>query len=102
MSMRSFSRLRSKTSILLSLIALIPVIGGFTFFGGMASSTHQVLASGLTYGQLTPLQRRSLSSLALSELNPPLSSTAKANIKVPGNYFPTSDDGCSRSLGNNI
>jgi len=100
--MRSFLRLRSKTSILLALIALIPVIGGFTFLGGMASSTHQVLASGLTYAQLTPMQRRSLSSLVSSELNPPQLSTAKANTKAPGNYFPTSDDGCSRSLGNNI
>lgn len=100
--MRSFFQRRSRVSILLSVIALTLVIGGFTFFGGAIAPTHTALASGLTYSQLSPLQKRLLSGLLSSEFTSQGLRTATTNTAAHSNYSPTSDNGCPQNLGNNI
>src|SRR5437016_1447740 len=102
MHMRSFSHLRSRTSMLVSLITLISITGGFAFFGWIAPSTHKALARGLTYAQLSPVQKRLLSGLLSSEYTSQRPRTTTTNAPTRGNYFPSSDDGCSQNLGNNL
>jgi hypothetical protein len=100
--MRSFSHLRSRTSILLSLIALIALTGSFAFFGWGVTPTQKAQARGLAYSQLSPLQKRMLSGLLSSEYQSQGQHTTTTNGTTRSNYFPTSDDGCTQSLGNNI
>ena len=99
--MRSFSHLRSRMSIVLSLIALASIISGFVFIPGTVGSTNKTLAKGLTYSSLTQKQKQLLSALRRSELAP---QTGQARTKTAtlSNYFPTSDDGCSQNRGDNI
>src|SRR2546421_11736435 len=91
--------LRSKVSIVFSLIAIVAIVGGFIFIGPGAS-THTAKARSLTYSDLTKLQRRLLSGFSTSELNPQNGLHAQAQART--SYFPTGDDGCPRNLGSNI
>lgn len=99
--MRSFFRLRSKVSIVLSIVALAAMIGGFAFFGGIGSSTHTALAKGLTYSNLNQIQKRILSGFLSSEISAS-QSAAHTNAPVHSTYFPSSDDGCPQNHGDNV
>ena len=100
--MHFFSHLRSRMSVLLSLSILVAIAGSFVFFGWTAPSTHTVLARGLAYSQLSPLQKRLLSGLLSTEYRSLSQRTATTNTTTRSNYSPTGDDGCPQSLGNNI
>ncbi len=92
--------LRSRMSIVFSLVALISIIGGFMVFMGTGASTNRALAKGLAFNDLKPIQKRLLDGLVSSELNPPqIAADTKAATR---NYFPTSDDGCPQNRGDNI
>ena len=76
---------------------------------GSALYLHAGAGSGTAKAQsyvLKPERRskeRILSGFASSELDPQASTNAKTNTTQKlGNYFPTSDDGCSQNLGGNI
>ncbi|MEO7019265.1 MAG: sialidase family protein, partial [Ktedonobacteraceae bacterium] len=99
--MRSFSRFRSRMSIVLSLVALASMIGGFVFLTGTGIATNKALAKSVTYSNLTPRQKLLLSGLRRSEL---ASQKGQARTKTTAfsNYFPTSDDGCAHNQGDNI
>ena len=72
--------LRSRMSIVFSLVALISIIGGFMVFVGTgASNTAQ--AKGLALNALKPIQKRLLDGLVSSELDPPqLAASTKAAV----------------------
>ncbi|TMC15839.1 MAG: exo-alpha-sialidase, partial [Chloroflexi bacterium] len=74
------------------------LLGAFVHFqSAVNNGSAKATASG--YASLTPLQKRLLSGVVLSELN----SGNTANLKgKPRNYFPTSDDGCPQNRGSNI
>jgi hypothetical protein len=99
--MRSFSHLRSRMSIVLSLVALASMIGGFVFLTGTGITTNKALAKSLTYSNLTPKQQGMLSGLVRSEFLLQ-QNTARTETTTRSNYFPTSDDGCAQNQGNNI
>src|SRR5690348_12672883 len=72
------------------------LLGAFVHFQSGVSNSS-VNASG--YASLTPLQKRLLSGVMVSEV----SSVNTPDLKgKPRNYFPTSDDGCPQSRGSNI
>ncbi len=89
--------LRSRMSIVFSLVALASIVGGFMVFMGTGASTNRALAKGLAFNDLKPIQKRLLDGLVSSELNPPqIAADTKAATR---NYFPTSDDGCPQNRG---
>ncbi len=91
--MRSFSRFR----IILSLVVLTAMVGGALVFGQGTISPHQALARGLSYSSISPLQKRFLSGLVLSELNSS-QNTARPNTATGTTGFsPTSNAGCAQS-----
>lgn len=100
--MRFFAHVRSRMSIVLSLVALASIIGGFVFVTGSGISPNQAQAKSLTYSNLTPLQKRLLSGLVRSEQFSNRSSAARARTVARSNSFPTSSGGCSQNRGNNI
>src|SRR6266702_1523177 len=72
------------------------MLGAFVHF---QSGVSNGLAKASGYASLTPLQKRLLSGVVVSELG----SANTADLKgKPRNYFPTSDDGCPQSRGGNI
>ena len=79
-------------------IVAILLLGTFAHFqSGASNDSAHAKASG--YMSLSPLQKRLLSGVVASELNP----TNTVDLKgKPRNYFPTSDDGCPQSRGSNI
>src|SRR5438876_2216193 len=89
--------LRSKVSIVFSLVAILTIIGGFSFMW-MGGTTHTAKARSLTYSDLSTMQKRILSGIWTADLN----SQNTSSRVVLGNYFPTSDNGCQRNLGSNI
>jgi hypothetical protein len=74
------------------------LLGTFAHFqSGASNDSAQAKAWG--YMSLSPLQKRLLSGVVASELNP----TNTVDLKgKPRNYFPTSDDGCPQNRGSNI
>lgn len=99
--MRSFLRSRSKMSTVLSLVALASLISGFVFFVGFGASPHTALAKGLTYSDLSKIQKRLLSGFLSSEISS-ASGAAHANALAHGTYFPSSDNGCPQNQGDNV
>lgn len=99
--MHSMPRLRSRMSIILSLVALASIVSGVFLLTGAGSPAQTALARGLTYASLTPKQKELLSGMRRLELTSP-ASAARTRASQPGNYFPTSDDGCAQNRGNNI
>ncbi|SRR6266568_2130148 len=72
------------------------MLGAFVHF---QSGVSNGLAKASGYASLTPLQKRLLSGVVVSELG----SANTADLKgKPRNYFPTSDDGCPQNRGSNI
>lgn len=100
--MRSFLRLSSKMSVVLSIIALASILSGSLFFVGAGSSANKAFAMGLKYSDLTSTQKRLLSGFLSSEINSSQNTNARTNAAARSTYFPTSDDGCPRNQGNNI
>jgi len=101
--MRSFLRSHSRVSTVLSLVALAFIISGFAFFVGVGNSPHTAQAKGLTYSDLSKIQKRLLSGFVSSELDAAQNqNAARTNIAARSNYFPTSDDGCPQNRGDNI
>ncbi|HEY1348317.1 MAG TPA: hypothetical protein VGF67_01670 [Ktedonobacteraceae bacterium] len=99
--MHRFWRFRSRMSVVLSLVVLASLAGGFVLFAGAAGSGSQVLAKGLTYASLSPRQRGRLSGLVVSELN--ASRGAASNSATGRGVFSASGSaGCSGNRGNNI
>src|SRR6266446_1077 len=90
--------LRSRMSIIFSLIALASIIGGFLFFMEARSSIQMAKAKGLAYSSLSPIQKRLLDGLVSSNLDDP----PQTNVATRSNYIPTSDDGCPQNRGDNI
>lgn len=99
--MRPFLRFRSKMSLVFSLIALASLAGGFALFGGIGTSTPKAEAKSLTYSDLNKIQRRLLDGLVSTDLDLSQQST-HTNTAAQRNYYPSSDDGCPRNLGNNV
>jgi hypothetical protein len=100
--MRSSSRFRSRLSILLSLLALISVIGGWTLVLRADPSPHTVQAKSLTYANLSALQKRFLSGLVFTDLN---ASGSKAHTSVTarsGSFSSTSSTGCFNGNGDGV
>src|SRR5712692_5617342 len=88
--------LRSKVSIVFSLVAIVAIVGGFSFMWAGAS-IHTAKATGFSV-QLTKLQQRLLDGFASSEID--LQNT-NGHIKIHS-HTPTSDDGCPQNRGDNI
>lgn len=99
--MRAFLRFRSKMGVVLSLVALASLISGFVFFVGFGTSLHTVQARGLTYSDLSKIQKRLLDGFVSSELDAAQNS-AHTSAPLHSNYFPSSDDGCPQNLGDNV
>jgi hypothetical protein len=99
--MRCFWHFRSRLSIVLSLVALASLVGGFGLFSGVGGSTGSVLAKGLTYADLSALQKSHLSGLVFSEMNTPRGK-ARSTAAPRGNFSSTSTDGCFGNRGTNI
>ncbi len=76
---------------------LLPMllVGAFTFLPGPDTGTVQAL----DYNQLNKVQKRILSGYAELHLNE--NSPAKASVR-PGNFTPTSDDGCPQRLRGDV
>src|SRR5712692_9390701 len=88
--------LRSKVSIVFSLVAIVAIVGGFSFMWAGAS-IHTAKATGFSV-QLTKLQQRLLDGFASSEID--LQNT-NGHIKIHS-HTPTSDDGCPQNRGDNV
>lgn len=99
--MRTFLRFRSKMSVILSLVALASLISGFVFFVGFGPSSRTAQARGLTYSDLTKIQKRLLDGFVSSEIDA-AQNGARANATQRSNYFPSSDDGCPQNQGDNV
>src|SRR5579885_1793715 len=99
--MRAFLRFRSKMGVVLSLVTLASLISGFVFFVGFGTSPHTVQARGLTYSDLSKIQKRLLDGFVSSELDAAQNS-AHTSAPLHSNYFPSSDDGCPQNLGDNV
>ena len=100
--MRSFLHVRSKMSIILSLVALASIMSGLAFSMGSGIAPYSALAKGLSASGLSPLQKRFVSGLISSELASQPSGKPRANATTPSAVFPTSNDGCPQNHGNNI
>jgi hypothetical protein len=100
--MRAFLRFRSNVSMVLSLVALASLLGGFVFFVTSGNSPRLARAQGLTYSNLSKIQQRLLDGFVSSEIDNAQSSNAHTSATIHSSYFPSSDDGCSQNLGNNI
>ncbi len=99
--MRSFLRIRSRMSVVFSLVALASLVGGFVFFMGTDAIRNTAEAKSLTYSSLSKIQKRLLDGLLSSELDP-AQNQAQARVAVRSNYTPTSDDGCPQNKGDNV
>jgi hypothetical protein len=99
--MHIFLRFRSHLSMVLSLVALASLISGFVFLIGPAASPRTAQAKGLTYSDLSRTQQRLLDGFVSSEIAAAQSS-AHTSAAAHSAYFPSSNDGCARNLGDNI
>jgi hypothetical protein len=100
--MRSLSRLRSRLSVFLSLVALVSMIGGWALFVRADLSPRSALAKSLTYANLTALQKHFLSGLVSSEMHAP-QSTAHTSAAPRGSSFAsTTTDGCFKGQENAV
>ncbi len=77
------------------LLLPLVIVGVLTFLPSGTTSTVQAL----DYAHLNTIQKRILSGYAELHLNE--NSPAKASVK-PGNFTPTSDDGCSQRLHGDV
>ena len=84
----------------LRLFAAVPILGVLLFQAGTTPVTITASA-GATFDQLTVTQKKLLSGFASLELNPATTPSLRA-AQGPGNYAPTSDDGCPVNLGSNV
>src|SRR5438067_1149905 len=89
-SMRFSSR--SVLGVLLSLVALAAIVGGFMGFQAVSNTRLVHAANGNGPQPLTKMQKRLMSSMALAAHDPTESDLASTSS--PKNYFPTGDDGC--------
>lgn len=99
--MRSLLRRRSRMGIVFSLVALASLIGGFAFFVGLSPLASTAQAKGLTYSDLSQMQKRLLSGFVSSELGV-AQNAAQTRAATRGNFTPTGDDGCPQNKGDNI
>jgi len=92
--------LRSKVSIVFSLVAIVALVGGFLFmFVGAGASTSTAKAAGLSYDQLNKIQKRLVSGIVDLDYHGNNAMTAKPHV---GGFSHTTDDGCSLKRGNNV
>src|SRR5260221_1124640 len=92
--------LRSKVSIVFSAIAIVALVAGFLFmFVGAGATSHTAKANGLSYSQLSKIQKRLLDGFAALELNPNNALTRKPNAK---GFSLSQDDSCPTRHGDNI
>ena len=74
------------------------LVGAFVHFqSAVNNGSAKATASG--YASLTPLQKRLLSGVVVSELGSANTPDFKGK---PRNYFPTSDDGCPQNRGSGL
>src|SRR5437667_2803207 len=85
--------------ILISTMALTVLLLGTALYLHAGAGAGTARAKSVGYAQLTKIQKRFLSGIVSSELDPKIASNAALR---PRNYFPTSDDGCPQSRGSNI
>jgi hypothetical protein len=79
-------------------ITLLLLAGALAYFGVGAGSGH-ANAKSLGAPSLNKIQKRLISGFLSSEFD---SHLVNNTATKPGNYFPSSDDGCPQSRGNNI
>ncbi len=92
--------LRSKVSIVFSLVAIVALVGGFLFmFVGAGATSPTAKANGLSYSQLSKIQKRLLDGFAALELNPNNALTRKPNAN---GFSHSQDDGCPLKRGDNV
>ncbi len=92
--------LRSKVSIVFSLVAIVALVAGFLFmFVGAGATGHTARANGLSYSQLSKIQKRLLDGFAALELNPNNALTRKPNAN---GFSHSQDDGCPLKRGDNV
>jgi len=99
--MRCFWHVRSRLSVVLSLLALASLVAGFGLFSGAGGAPATVQAKGLSYADLSARQKSHLSGLVFSEMNAPRGK-ARATAAARGTFSSTSTDGCFGNRGSNI
>jgi hypothetical protein len=100
--MRSFLPVRSKMSVILSLVALTSIMSGLVFFLGAGISPHTAVAKSLKYSDLSPIQRRFVSGLIGSDLASQPAGKTLATMAAHSTFSSTSDTGCPQNHGNNV
>src|SRR5216684_3651030 len=83
---------------LISVAALAVLLFGSVLYLHTGAGTSTARAQSV-YSKLSKIQKRLLSGLLSSELDP---QSATNVLGRPLNYFPTSLSGCSQNLGGNI
>jgi hypothetical protein len=94
---------KKRLRILISAAAILVVLAGAVtyFYAGSIRGANATSPTGVP--QFSKMQQRLLSGFASSEMALSSSSNnALTRATSRGNYFPTSDSGCSQNLGNNI
>ena len=92
--------LRSKVSIVFSLVAIVALVGGFLFmFVGAGASTSTAKAAGLSYDQLNKIQKRLVSGIVDLDYHGNNAVTGRPQV---GGFSHTQDDGCPLKRGDNI
>ncbi len=93
---------KKRLRILISAAALLVLLAGAAtyFYAGSSQGAKATNPAGVP--QFTKLQQRLLSGFASTEMALSSSSNVQSRATARGTYYPTSDDGCPRNLGNNI